>query len=60
MELHSAPADAEIHSINDFFRTLPLLATMLLIPLSSYRYFIIPRALALLWWVLCEIVQFGL
>ena len=59
MELR-APADAEIHSVNEFFRTLPLLATMLLIPLSSYRYFIIPRALALLWWVLCEIVQFGL
>lgn len=60
MELHSATADAEILSINDFCRTLPLLATMLLIPPSSYRYFIIPRVLALLWWVLCEIVQFGL
>lgn len=60
MELHSAPADAEILSINDFCRTLPLLATMLLIPPSSYRYFIIPRVLALLWWVLCAIVQFGL
>ena len=60
MELHSAPADAEILSINDFCRTLPLLATMLLIPPSSYRYFIIPRVLALLWCMLCEIVQFGL
>ena len=39
MELHSAPADAEIISMNDFCRTLPLLATMLLIPPSSYRYF---------------------
>ena len=60
MELHSAPDDADIHSIDNFCRTLPLLATMLLIPLSSYRDFIIPRALALLWWVLCEIIQLGL
>ena len=60
MELHTAPADADILSINDFCRTLPLLATMLLIPPSSYRYFIIPRVLALLWCMLYEIVQFGL
>jgi len=60
MELHSAPDDAEIIFVNNICRTVPLLATMLLIPPSSYRDFIIPQALALLWRVLCGIVQLGL
>ena len=57
IELRSAPADGEDLSVDSICRSVLLFATLLLIPLSSYRDFIMPRILRLVWCILCESAQ---
>jgi hypothetical protein len=59
MELSGA-SDDNVACVDDVCRMVFMVATLLLLPMRSWRHFIIPRLLSVLWRWLCETIQLGL